>query len=291
VRADDQITDRKLMKTDFNDIYDRPDPRAYYDRLGSLDYAVPHHGQRVFRRVLDALDVDAPTVVDLCCSYGVNAALLKCDLTLDHLYDHYGGERVAGLESEELADEDRAFYESRRRQAAPRVIGVDTASAAVEYAVQVGLLDSGAVEDMERDSPSPELAEAVHEADLITVTGGLGYITDRSIDRLLDCTSPDRRPWFAALCLRTVDFSPVADTLARHGLVTEQLENVTFPQRRFADDRERDFALQALAEQGLDPTGKEETGEYHVNVFLSRPSEDIATASIDNLLDGVTPPV
>jgi hypothetical protein len=290
VRADDQITDRKLMKTDFNDIYDRPDPRAYYDRLGSLDYAVPHHGQRVFRKVLDALDTDAPTVVDLCCSYGVNAALMKCDLTLDHLYDHYGDERVAGLEREELADQDRAFYGSHRRRAAPRVIGVDTAASAVEYALQVGLLDAGAVEDMERDDPSPELAEAVHEADLITVTGGIGYITDRSIDRLLDCTSPDRRPWFAALCLRTVDFTPVADTLARHGLVTEQLEDVTFPQRRFADDHERDFALQALAEQGLDPAGREETGEYHVNVFLSRPSEDIATASLDTLLNGVTPP-
>ncbi|MEU6716228.1 hypothetical protein ABZ897_32590 [Nonomuraea sp. NPDC046802] len=289
MRADDQITDRKLMKADFNDIYDRPDPRDYYDRLGSLDYAVPHHGQRFFRQVLDALDVATPTVVDLCCSYGVNAALLKCDLTLDHLYDHYGAERVAALASEELADEDRTFYESRRRRTPPRVIGVDTAASAVEYAVQVGLLDTGAVENMERDDPSPELAAAVSEADLITVTGGIGYITDRSIDRLLDCTSPDHRPWFAALCLRTVDFTPVADTLARHGLVTEQLENATFPQRRFADDRERDFALHSLAEQGLDPTGKEETGEYHVNVFLSRPSEDAASAPIDTLLESMIP--
>ncbi|MBF8192221.1 hypothetical protein ITP53_42390 [Nonomuraea sp. K274] len=276
------------MKADFDDIYDRPDPRAYYDRLGGLDYAVPHHGQRVFRKVLDALDVDTPTVVDLCCSYGINAALLKCDLTLDHLYDHYGGARVAGLATEELADEDRAFYETRRRRAAPRVIGVDTAASAVEYAVQVGLLDAGAAENMEQDDPSPELAQAVSEADLITVTGGIGYITDRSIDRLLDCTSSDHRPWFAALCLRTVDYGPVADTLARHGLVTEQLENTTFPQRRFADDGERDFALRALAEQGVDPTGKEEAGEYHVNVFLSRPSEDVATASIGTLLNGVS---
>ncbi|MFC5831863.1 class I SAM-dependent methyltransferase [Nonomuraea insulae] len=239
--------------------------------------------------MLDALDVDTPTVVDLCCSYGVNAALLKCDLTLDGLYDHYGTERVAALESEELADEDRAFYESRRRRTPPRVIGVDTAASAVEYAVQVGLLDTGAVENMERDDPSPELAAALSEADLITVTGGIGYITDRSIGRLLDCTSSDHRPWFAALCLRTVDFTPVADMLARHGLVTEQLENTTFPQRRFADDSERDFALQSLAEQGLDPTGKEGEGEYHVNVFLSRPSEDVATAPIGTLLDSMTP--
>ncbi|WP_220447687.1 class I SAM-dependent methyltransferase [Nonomuraea diastatica] len=290
MRADDQITDRKLEKADFNDIYDRPDPRAYFDRLGSLDYAVPHHGQRVFLKVLDALDVDSPTVVDLCCSYGVNAALMKCDLTLDHLYDHYADDQVAHLAPEQLADEDRSFYRSHRRRAAPRVIGLDTASSAVEYAVNVGLLDAGASDNLEQNDPSPELAKIVGEADLITVTGGIGYITDRSIDRLLDCTSPDRRPWFAALCLRTVDFTPVADTLARHGLITEQLDNATFPQRRFADDLERKFALRSLAEQGLDPTGKEADGEYHVNVFLSRPSEDVAVAPIDALLDDLAPP-
>ncbi|GAA3167106.1 hypothetical protein GCM10020001_110810 [Nonomuraea salmonea] len=41
MRADNQISDQKLMKADFNDIYHQPDPRPYYDRLGSLDYAVP----------------------------------------------------------------------------------------------------------------------------------------------------------------------------------------------------------------------------------------------------------
>lgn len=289
MRADDQITDRKLKKADFDEIYTRPDPRSYYDRLGELDYSVPGHGQRVFRKVLDALDVDEPTVVDLCCSYGVNAALLKCDLTLDHLYDHYCDERLARLASDELAEEDRDFYQSRRLKDAPRVIGVDTSAPAVEYAMTVGLLDGGAVENLEQDDPSPELAAVVDEADLITVTGGIGYITDRTIDRLLDCTSADRRPWFAALCLRTVDFTPVADSLARHGLVTEQLEGATFPQRRFADESERDFALRALAEQGVDPAGKEEAGEYHVNVFLSRPGEDVAAAPIDSVLDGVIP--
>ncbi|TDC08394.1 hypothetical protein E1267_10260 [Nonomuraea longispora] len=284
------MTDRKLEKAGFNDIYDRPDPRAYYERLGSLDYAVPHHGQQVFLKVLDALDVDSPTVVDLCCSYGVNAALMKCDLTLDDLYGHYGDDPVAHLATEELIDEDRGFYQSRRRPAAPRVVGLDTASSAVDYAVQVGLLDAGASDNLEQNDPSPELAKIMGKADLITVTGGIGYITDRSIDRLLDCTPPDRRPWFAALCLRTVDFAPVADTLARHGLVTEQLENATFPQRRFANDMEQEFALRALAEQGLDPTGKEATGEYHVNVFLSRPSEDVAGAPIDALLEDLTTP-
>ncbi|MCG5214006.1 hypothetical protein [Streptosporangium sp. KLBMP 9127] len=277
----------KIEKADFNAIYDRPDPRDYYNGLGALDYAAPHHGQRVFRKVLDALDVDRPTIVDLCCSYGVNAALLKHDLTLENLYDRYGSDQIAGLATDELTDADRAFYADRRRADAPRVIGVDTAASAIEYALEVGLLDGGAVEDMERDKPSSELADAVGEADLITVTGGIGYITDQSIDRLLDCTSPERRPWFAALCLRTVSYEPVAESLARHGLVTEQLEEHTFPQRRFAGPEERDYAMRALAEQGLDPLGKESAGEYHVNVYLSRPGDEVAARPIQTILTDV----
>ena len=103
-----------LTKTNFDDIYDQPDPRAYYRWLGSYDYAVPHYGKQMFRQVMDALPVANPTLVDLCCSYGVNSALLKHDLELSDLYEHYTSPEVAGLPVEELAALDREFYASVR---------------------------------------------------------------------------------------------------------------------------------------------------------------------------------
>jgi hypothetical protein len=271
-------------KESFDDIYAEPDPRGYYAGLGSLDYEVPQHGQRVFSAVLDALDVERPTVVDLCCSYGVNAALLKHDLDLDDLYRHYRAAQHAGVTSDALADIDREFFAQHERNVMPRVIGLDVAAPAIEYAVRVGLLDAGAVENLETAGPSAELAERLAAADLITVTGGVGYITERTFDGILDCVDEARQPWVACLCLRTVSYQPVADCLARHGLVTEHLPEVTFPQRRFASEAEREYALGELSVLGVDPEGKEDDGRYHVNVYLSRPQDMIDDLTITDVL-------
>jgi hypothetical protein len=271
-------------KTSFDGIYDEPDPRGYFHGLGAHDYAVPHYGQHVFRRVLDALPVERATVVDVCCSYGINAALLKYDVELSALYDRYRSDGMADLTAGELAELDRGFYEAGRREDAPEVIGLDAAANAVGYAVEVGLLDHGSAADLEVREPSPDLAAAVGSADLITVTGGIGYVTERTFGRLMDCAPPDRRPWVAALCLRTVPFEPIADRLAAHGLVTEQLDGVTFPQRRFTSDEERDYALGELEARGIDAAGREADGSYHVNIFLSRPVDDAAERPIDDVL-------
>jgi hypothetical protein len=277
-------------KADFDDVYDRPDPRAYFRQLGAYDYEVPQHGQRVFRQVLDAMEVDQPTVVDLCCSYGINAALLKHDLDLGNLYDHYRSDRVVDLSSDELAALDRKFYAEKRLDNAPRVIGLDSASLAIDYALEVGLLDDGSSENLEEKDPSPKLAASLENFDLLTVTGGIGYVTERTFDRLLSCTSPDRRPWVASLCLRTVAFEPIAECLAGYGLVTEQLEDVTFPQRRFVNEEEQENALEALAARGLTSEGREAEGSYHVNVYLSRPVEDTLQRSVSEILSDLLDP-
>ncbi|HEY8524904.1 MAG TPA: hypothetical protein VIL48_08085 [Acidimicrobiales bacterium] len=281
-------TDPPLAKASFDHIYDEPDPRNYFRTLGAHDYAVPHYGQQVFRRLLDAMPAERPTVVDLCCSYGVNAALLKTDLGLRDLYDHYRSDELTDLTPAELAEVDRQFYAAARTDAAPAVIGLDTAGNAVDYAVEVGLLDEGMVENLEDGDPSTQLAKAVGTADLVTVTGGIGYITDKTFDRVLDCA--DERPWVASLCLRTVPFEPIAECLARQGLVTEQLDGVTFPQRRFASEEERAYALRELDALGIEPAGRESEGCYHVNVYLSRPPEAAADAPIDEILGGLPDP-
>ncbi|UNO43748.1 hypothetical protein KGS77_06755 [Streptomyces sp. MST-110588] len=278
-------------KADFAAIYDRPDPRAYFSVLQPLDYQVPHHGQAVFRMLTDALrrlppDTSrstSPQVLDLCCSYGVNAALLNHRLDLGDLYAHYTG--LPGedrLTAHQLADEDKAFYAEQRRPDAVRVVGLDAAPRAVGYARAVGLLDDGFAEDLETGAPTPALRDAVGGTDLITVTGGVGYIGAPTFDRLLDCMSAP--PWVAAFVLRTVSYAPVAAVLERAGLVTEQVPGRTFRQRRFADGGEREGVFTALAGRGLDTEGLEEDGFYHADLYLSRPAADVAAVPLERLL-------
>ena len=80
-------------KAAFDDIYAQPDPRAYFGTLRKLDYRIPHLAKPHFERLIAQLRDGAATVsvLDIGCSYGINAALLRCDAGLDELYDRYCG--------------------------------------------------------------------------------------------------------------------------------------------------------------------------------------------------------
>lgn len=287
-------------KANFDGVYDLPDPRGYFAGLGALDYRAPEHGRRVFGALIDGLRIEGnrnPKVLDLCCSYGVNAALLRHDLTLDDLYARYSSAELAELSPDELADADAGFYAGLERASAPSVVGIDVAENAVRYALRVGLLYAAAAENLEECEPTEALGRAVSGVDLMTVTGGVGYVWERTFERVLSCVSGGDTgsasggaagsiagPWVAAFAVRFVDYAPIAAVLGRRGLVTEKLSLRTFPQRRFEDEGEREHVLGELAARGIDPSGKEETGWYHADLYLSRPAGQVSEVSADALL-------
>ncbi|WP_435221910.1 hypothetical protein [Streptomyces sp. Tue6028] len=262
-------------KARFDDIYDRPDPRAYFGRLAPLEHEIPHHAQRVFRQVATeraAFDDGRPrksAVLDVCCSYGINAALLNHDVTLAQMYERYTSPACQAMSSAELAARDKEFYARRRRTDAVPVFGLDVAAPAGHYAVEVGLLDAAFSDDLEQASPSPRLRRALSEVGLITLTGGGSYVTARTFAALLDGA---RRPvWVSAFVLRTVSYHPIVRTLAAHGLGTTVDASRTYPQRLFADEREQQYAIAAVRALGIDPTGREDTGRFHSLRYESRP--------------------
>ncbi|MFG2650534.1 hypothetical protein [Streptomyces sp. NPDC048436] len=261
-------------KTRFDDIYNQPDPRAYFRTLSPLRYEIPQQAQDVFRRTLAQRSAVRGThlpvtVLDLCCSYGINAALLNHDLTLADLYAHYTSEATGSLSRGELIEFDKEFYASRRRTDAVPVIGVDTAENATRYALEVGLLDEAYAENLERHPPSDGLRSAVGRVGLITVTGGIGYITHRTFDALLDAT---RLPvWVSAFVLRTVPYQPILASLDAHGLATETDPERAYPQRLFTDLTEQRNAVDQVLKAGDDPTGLEADGRYYTRLHQSRP--------------------
>ncbi len=288
-RAVSRSRHAKPGKASFDEIYDRPDPRAYFETLQQLDYQIPQHGQGVFLALMESrretYGEESPhDVLDLCCSYGINAALLNHRLRLDDLYEHYASAQMASLSSFELAALDRAFYAARRRPGRALSVGVDAAANAVSYAVQVGLLNEGFAENLENSEPSAALQAAAARVGLITVTGGIGYISQRTFQRILNCATEP--PWIAAFVLRMVSYEPIAEALSHYGLVTEKLATRTFPQRRFAHSEERQYALDELARVGVDVSGKEEGGYYHAELFVSRPAWDAAEMSLESLVAG-----
>ena len=278
-------------KAHFDHIYDQPDPRAYYRTLGALDYEIPQRALPVVQTLVGALPQSErpgpPHVLDVCCSYGINAALLRYEVTLDDLHRRYADPTLDELSAEELARSDREWLADRRRPGAPRVTGLDAARNAVAYACRADLLDGGWVEDLEAGDPTPALADELADVDLVVVTGGVGYITERSFGRLVAGRPDGSAPWVASLVLRIYPFDEIAATLTESGLVTEQLVGATFPQRRFANKREHATAVDVVQARGLDPAGLEADGRFHAELFVSRPAEEVERQPLADLLAGV----
>lgn len=271
-----RVRHAKGGKAGFDHIYDQPDPRMYARALRGVGYEIPDHAARVFARLVDARraqrDGRDPVVLDLCCSYGITAALLNHDLGLEALFARYASREIAALSTEELVSADRAFFAEHRRAQAVPIVGIDVARNALAYAQRVGLHRLSSSDNLEEQDPGDELAEALEDVSLVTVTGGVGYISARTFDRVLE--RADEGCWIAAFALRWTDYEPIAAALARHGLTTERLSPHTFPQRRFVDRGERAYAMGEVRTRGLNPEGRESTGWYHANLYLSRPASD-----------------
>ena len=203
---------------------------------------------------------------------------------MSDLVQHYRDPELADLSADEMTEVDRAYFADHLLADPPTVAGLDVSDRAIGYAQKVGLLQHGAAENLEEAPPSPDLAQVAAEADLITVTGGVGYITARTFARLFEAGDEKQAPWLAAFTLRRFSYHDIADVLAERGLVTERLVGRTFPQRRFSCDEERDFTLRHLDESGLDVSGREAAGSFHTEFYLSRPAAEVAERPLSELL-------
>lgn len=272
-------------KINLNNIYNNPEPIAYFSTLSRLGYRIPQKAKPKFQQLIQArrsaAESDSAKVVDLGCSYGVNGALLKHDLSMGELYQLYRAAPADDLEA--LLQRDHGLY-AEPADAALEMVGVDPANHAISYAVDAGLLDAGVATDLEKSDPTPADTAAIENADLIISTGCIGYVTETSLERLLE-TSLDSRPWMAHFVLRMFDFGASEEMLGRHGYVTEKFEGL-FRQRRFASAEERQHVLDNLSRLGIDATDAEETGWYLAELHVARPEEVAKSTPLGEILNG-----
>ncbi|MEZ5668707.1 MAG: hypothetical protein R3F55_14950 [Alphaproteobacteria bacterium] len=276
-------------KCAFDDIYDQPVPDAYFTRLKPLQYQTPHHAQPVFRRAARALaglrGRRPVEVLDLCCGYGVNAALLNHRVSLADLYRRFRLARQARTSHDQRIGGDAAYF--RQRGIAPRparVTGVDVAANALVYARAVGLLEQSVNVDLETGRLDAAAAAGLARADLVTVTGGFSYIGARSLSRLLGLYPARRQPWVVALPLRQMDFSACEAALQRAGLTVETWSRWPMPHRRFADATERDATLAAIDPDG-DPIRRPPSRSHlEAVLYVARPEADAARLPLADLV-------
>jgi hypothetical protein len=288
--AEDGFEQINEAKAEMGHIYNQPDPRAYFRELKGLGYSIPDEAKPVFKRLIGHLrrsrNEDTVHVLDLGCSYGVNAALLKHDLAMPDLYKHWGQDHSKDASPQEVAEIDQRYFANLDEPEDIEVIGLDQAENAVFFAEEIGLLDEALAVNLETSPLTKPNEEELAAVDLVTSTGCVGYVTEKSFKRLLPAVAPGRPPWLANFVLRMFPFDTIEQTLSEHGYVTEKLENHTFIQRRFASAEEREQVLDHLSDQGVDPTGKETEGYLLAEFYLSRPTSEGKGATVDRLVFG-----
>ena len=272
-------------KAVFDDIYIQDDPRSYFSILGDLDYMITDVAEPVIRQILStktSVSKAEPVVLDVGCSYGINAAVHRFPLTFGGLRHRYARREVKAISPEELMLLDRNFYASWPDHGLARFIGLDVSAPAIRYATHVGLLNHGIVADLENQPLSAEDARIVRPVDVILSTGCIGYVTEKTFGKLLGAT--EKKPWIISFVLRMFPYDALATTFAQRGLVTEKLSGVTFVQRRFRDAEEFENSLTTLAAAQIDSTGLESEGLFHADLILSRPEEDARAAPLKDIV-------
>jgi SAM-dependent methyltransferase len=279
----DSFSRINLSKANFDDIYAQEDPRAYFSVLGALDYMIPDIAEPLIRQLVGARAKDAaPVVLDIGCSYGINAALHRFPLNFNTLRRRYAKRELAALGPKDLVQLDRHYYASWPRIGQARFIGLDVSERAIRYASEVGLLEDGVVANLEEETLRERDAAIVRRANVLLSTGCVGYVTEHTYRRVLDAL--DELPWVISFVLRMFPYDRMAAALEEYGLVTERLAGATFVQRRFRDVEEFTKSLAVLSELGVHTAGFEAEGRFQAELFVSRPAVDVRAAPLGEIV-------
>ena len=282
--AFDQINEAKV---NMDDIYDQHDPRAYFRELRKLDYEIPGAAKPIIQQLIGHLQTrsEEPVhVLDVGSSYGVNAALIKYDMTMPELYAHWGQKALRHSTVEDVIENDRSYFDTLDAADNVEVTGLDVAENAVSFGAEVGLLDDSIAINLENESLPQSSRRDLASVDLVMSTGCVGYVTEKTFERLMPAISKGRQPWFANFVLRLFPFDQISESLADQGYVTEKLEGQTFVQRSFASSDEQEQVLCQLHDRGIDTAGNEDEGHYLAEFYLSRPAVEVEKAPISTLL-------
>jgi hypothetical protein len=221
-------------------------------------------------------------VLDVGCSYGINAAVHRFPLSFSALRGRYARSEMAALSAEDLARLDRNFYAGWPDIGLARFDGLDISAPAIRYATRTGLIDHGIVADLERSTLGAEDAAALRHTSVILSTGCVGYVTEKTYRQLLQAI--DGAPWVISFVLRMFPYEPLAGALEDFGLVTERLSGATFVQRRFRDVEEFESSLAILHRRGIDTAGFEADGLFQADLFVSRPEADVRALPLEELV-------
>jgi SAM-dependent methyltransferase len=260
-------------KANFDAIYNSDTPSLYFQAMQGLDYQIPESSRDTTKKILSnfisGVGGRRIRLLDVGCSYGVNASVLKYGLNLSELFNRYSGQ--TGREA--LVKRDREFYASLQAWPELDFLGFDSAAEAVKYAKDCGTIGNGWCANFEHPIAAADTVgltfEKTKSIDVILSTGCVGYVTERTFDAILNKLKHSPPKVIVSYVLRMFDYTSIAACLRRKGYNTVMLADHTFKQRRCANDEEHSFLLAQLRARGHSPAEAETNGYLCATLYIS----------------------
>jgi hypothetical protein len=270
-------------KASFEEVYSSPTPHAYLREMDRLNYEIGEQANPYFeataRLMLEQLGPDASVkLLDLGCSYGVGAALLNHSISFSELARFFAEHK--SRDYHDCIEATRDLLEATESPDAVSCLGLDCSEKALRFAEDTGLLDGTIARNLEEDqSLPPDEVRMIQECNLLTSTGAIGYVGNKTLSVLLRHLGKSKRqshgPYSVVTILRMFDSAPIAATFERFGFHFAAVPGVRLRQRQFETEEEQARTLKLLVKRGIDTDGWESEGFLYADLFAAAPAGDM----------------
>ena len=248
--------EQNRAKASFDAAYTAQPPHQYFRNMTAVDYRMADSMNPYLSAVVDAsmTSQEPVRVLDIGCSYGMSGALLKTDCAYRDLAEFY--RHKASSEYASCVVESQRWLDSHEMRGDVEVVGFDSSEEAIRFAAASHMIDDGIALNLEDEKSELTDNEAylIRECDVLLSTGAIGYVTDKTLNPILDEFGNDARGALGPVAVMSVlelfDPAPIAEAFTEHGYRFGHLP-VRMPQRRFVDEDERKGVVEALRQRGV----------------------------------------
>jgi hypothetical protein len=282
-----EINNKKL---NLNQVYNLRDPEPYYQAINQYEYDLPERAKPYFQKIINTYrqyeSLHSLKILDIGCSYGINAALLKFNKSITEIYQHYTNPlRLQQSEISRRHLDSKWLHESSFDEGL-QFIGLDSAEKAVNYATESQLIQSGFSTNLEKFPLLKQDYTNLQNINLLISTGCIGYITKVTFDKILSALRNLDQLWGAVFVLKMFDLSGIKKTFAKYNLALVET-GVTVKQRKFSSVEEKESMINFLEKQGLSAEDEKESDNFFAQLFLILPPPIINKLLIKKLLDDI----
>ncbi|MEB3177930.1 MAG: hypothetical protein VKL59_02650 [Nostocaceae cyanobacterium] len=280
-----EINNKKL---NLNQVYNLREPEPYYQSINQYEYDLPERAKPYFQKIINTYrhyeSLGSLKILDIGCSYGINAAILKFNKSIAEIYQHYTNPlRLQRSELSRRHLDSKWFHESSLDENL-QFIGLDSAEKAVNYATESQLIQSGISTNLEKLPLLKEHYTNLQDINLLISTGCIGYITEITLDKILSAVRNLDQLWGAVFVLKMFDISGIKKTFAKYNLALVET-GVTVKQRKFSSVEEKQSMINFLEKQGLSAEDEKESDNLLAQLFLILPPPVTNKPLIKKLLD------